>query len=59
MEPGSPSYFIHELRNRRAVVASDARTFPHLREWQVDFDDTLRFWGIRPDVLRPGAGDSP
>ena len=59
MVPGSPSYFIHELRNRRAVVASDARTFPHLREWQIDFDDTLRFWGIRPDVLRPTLSDNP
>jgi len=52
MELGSPTYAPHELRNRLAMVASEARTFPHLREWQVDFDDTLRFWGIRPDQVR-------
>jgi hypothetical protein len=57
MQLGSPTYFLHELRNRMAMVASEARTFPHLREWQIDFDDTLRFWGIRPDQVRRAVTD--
>jgi hypothetical protein len=52
IELGRPSYFLHELKSKRAVLASDARTFLHLRDWQVDFDDTLRFWGLRPDAAR-------
>ena len=59
MELGSLTYAPQELRNRLAMVASEARTFPHLREWQIDFDDTLRFWGIRPDQVRPTVTDKP
>lgn len=61
IELGSPSYFLHELKSRSALLASDARTFLHLREWQIDFDDTLRFWGLRPDKIErsPPAAIAP
>ena len=58
MQLGSLTYTPHELRDRRAMAASDARTFAHLREWQVDLDDTLRFWGIRPDEVRAPVPDA-